>query len=383
MDKLNFNRLIDAYLDGSANEADKALLEAYYEKLWAGPPQGLIKRQDDVLQETIYNNIISRVNISEQQKPKVELWPRIVAVAAAMAVITLGIWYYTAQHSGAWRDTGGVQYVNDIAPGKNMASLTFTDGKTITLSEAKTGVVMGDSLKYNDGTVIRNPSSVAQAGDRSLSSVEMTLSTPRGGMYQVTLSEGTKVWLNADSRLTYPSSLDKSAKRLVKLVGEAYFEVAKDKIRPFIVESAGQKVEVLGTHFNVNSYIDQGATITTLIEGSVRVLSSGNFQKSIVLRPQQQSMLSNEIFTVSESKLNATSWIKDKFSFYDSPLQDVMKQLARWYDVEVLYPNGVPVRKFTGDINRNVNLSEVLGLFKFSGVQFNIEGRKIIVNNNN
>lgn len=371
MDKLNFNRLIDAYLDGSANDADKALLEAYYEKLQNGEPLHLMKGEEDALEAVMYRNIISGIGILPKPKQGIKLWARIGLAAAAVAAIVFGIWFYNQE----------VAYKNDITPGKNMAILTLSNGKTIQLSDRKTGVVVGENrLSYDDGSTLSGLQSALPEGEQ-----RMALSTPRGGTYQITLFDGTKVWLNAASRLTYTIGLNEQGERLVKLEGEAYFEVTKDKIHPFIVESTGQRVEVLGTHFNIKGYADEGATVTTLIEGLVQVSASRDDGQggARILKPNQQSTLSNNSLTIGQADPNAIAWIKGKFSFYDTPLQDVMKQLARWYDVEVVYPNGVPLRKFTGDINRNVSASEALGLFKFSGVQFTIEGKKIVVNNNN
>ncbi|MDR6785500.1 transmembrane sensor [Pedobacter africanus] len=388
MDKLNFDRLIDAYLDDSASDADKTLLEAYYEKLQNGEPLNLLKGEEAALEVVMYRNIISGIGALPKRKQGIKLWTGIGLAAAAVAAIVFGIWFYN-QEVASLRNAlrNEVTYRNDIDPGKNIATLTFSNGKTIKLSERKTGVVIGDDLRYDDNTAV-----ISGTGKKSLplgrdenGEGVMTLTTPRGGTYQITLFEGTKVWLNAASRLIYTIGLNDQGERLVKLEGEAYFEVAKDKIHPFIVESTGQRVEVLGTHFNIKGYADEGATVTTLIEGRVQVSASRDDGQggARILKPNQQSTLSNNSLTIGEADPNAIVWIKGKFSFYDTPLQDVMKQLARWYDVEVVYPDGVPLRKFTGDINRNVSASEALGLFKFSGVQFTIEGKKIIVNNNN
>ncbi|RYZ46238.1 MAG: DUF4974 domain-containing protein, partial [Sphingobacteriales bacterium] len=299
---------------------------------------------------------------------KIRLWPRIAVAAAAMAVITIGVWlYYTPRHPDAGQEPGSAQYANDIAPGKNTATLTLPNGQTIELSDAKTGVVIDASkITYNDNTVVStgDPSSRTEgrdlsSGGKDLSGLRddelLTASTPRGGTYQVTLPDGTRVWLNADSKLEFPSSFVNSKTRFVRLQGEAYFEVAKlsrasntsstslrggTTKQSFIVETEGQQVEVLGTHFNINSYADEGKTSTTLLEGSVKisVLENGKIGKGQLLKPNQQSVLNNGKIIVKPVETSyAIAWKEGYFMFNSEPLETAMNKIARWYNLTIQY----------------------------------------------
>ncbi|MDR2270343.1 MAG: DUF4974 domain-containing protein [Sphingobacterium sp.] len=386
MNKLNFNRLVNAYLDGSASDADKALLEAYYEKLRAGESLTLAKEEEEVLQEMMYDDIISAIHILPKKRRIVRLWPRVAIAASLLLTVAIGIWFSTNSNDKFSLTSSSIQPATDFAPGKNTATLTDINGNIIQLSDAKNGIVISEDIRYDDHTMIISNVETKEHSDIRNQNAEtgmMKLTTPRGGMYRITLSDGTKVWLNSASRLTYTATLtnnNRPHERSVKLEGEAYFEVVKDKSRPFIVESVGQKVEVLGTHFNVNSYSDNEGTITSLIEGSVRVSSTTNLERRAILVPGQQSVINKTMLTVEKANTNVIAWTQGKFSFYETPIDDVMKQLSRWYNIEVSYPNGIPNKKFTGDINRNVNLSELLGLLEFSGVKVTIKDKKIFVN---
>jgi len=330
--------------------------------------------------EEILNQILAH-----PRPVKRRLWPRIAVAAAAVVAITLGVWLYEiASSRSVSRSDEIVQ--NDIAPGRNTATLTLANGKTVTLSDAKTGVMINASkFTYSDGTVL-DPSSRGTEGSldhttsRDVSSRRhdgkgnnIAVATPRGGTYQVVLPDGTEVWLNADSKISFPTQFAET-KRRVSLEGEAYFQVAKDKKHPFIVESKGQQVEVLGTHFNISSYADEGSVKTTLLEGSVNV-------NGTILRPNQQAILKGsalQIKTVDPSV--AIAWKNGEFVFNEEPLQDIMRMVARWYDVEVVYENIDKNKPFGGSVSRFENISKVLEKLELTGsVHFKIEGRRVTV----
>ncbi|SMC45526.1 FecR family protein [Pedobacter africanus] len=304
-----------------------------------------------------------------------KLWPRIATIAAALTAIVVGTWLYTSRHSATQPDY--IKYANNIKPGKNQATITFANGKVVKLSDQKSGVVIGEELKYNDHT----PVEATAGGSADDSAEEATITTPRGGTYQVTLADGTKVWLNAASSLTYSPVLNKEGIRRVKLEGEAYFEVAKDKDRPFIVDSKGQEVKVLGTHFNISSYADESAVKTTLLEGSVLVRS--NLHKDeIVLKPSEQASLTGSAgIAVRQVDVNeAVAWKTGDFRFKDQLITDIMKQIARWYDVEVAYEGDLSAVRLDAFISRNRNISQLLmKMEQTNEVHFRIEGRRIIV----
>nr|WP_262909520.1 FecR family protein [Niabella pedocola] len=210
-----------------------------------------------------------------------------------------------------------------------------------------------------------------------------TVTTPRGGQYQLTLEDGSKVWLNAASSIRFPTTFQ-GKERKIEISGEAYFEIAKDAARPFKVAfetPAGMKSEVtvLGTHFNIMSYNDEKAAKTTLLEGSVSISSNGN---TAILTPAQQASQTdrNGITVASNIDVNeAVAWKNGFFEFHATGLQEVMRQIGRWYDVEISYEGKIPERNFGGKISRQNNAAEVLKILELSQIKFRIEGKKIIV----
>lgn len=383
MQKEEFIDIANKVSEGLATDQEKQLFLfhlgtfAKQNSMW----EKLVPEFRQQMEDEIKSNIRAQVFGEDERKFKtVKLWPRIVAVAAAVALVFFGVYFFNYRNDQ--HTDSNVLTTQDVAPGTVGATLTLANGKKIKLSDAVNGEIAKEAgisvTKTTDGQLVYEIKKIT--GNPTAIN---TLSTAKGETYILTLPDKSKVWLNAASSLTYSATLLERGVRRVKLEGEGYFEVAKDKAHPFVVESAGQKVEVLGTHFNINSYADEGATVTTLIEGSVRVMPSARntAARDIILKPNQQSSLSNNQLIVGEANANAVAWINGKFRFYETPLQDIMKELARWYDVEVVYQDGIPDRKFTGGINRNVNASEALSLFQFSGIQFRIEGKKIIVSN--
>jgi transmembrane sensor len=302
---------------------------------------------------------------------QVKLWPHIAAVAAAVALIVLGVYFFNAPRHPEF--ISGSPLANDISPGKNTATLTLASGKVINLSDAKSGVMINaSSLEYNDGTPV-DPS--LQGGTTNI-----VINTPRGGTYQVALPDGTKVWLNADSKLSFPSKFS-GDKRQVKLDGEAYFEVSKIELRkghrmPFVVTSKAQTVEVLGTHFNIHNYPGERSVKTTLLEGSVRV------NKEVTLKPNQQSVLTDQAILVKEVDVNlAVAWKNGDFMFRGERIGDLMKEVERWYNIDVVYQDdSLAAIKFSGNISRYKNVSALLDILQTTGqVHFVLKGKQIIV----
>lgn len=250
----------------------------------------------------------------------------------------------------------------EIAPGGKKATLTLADGKSIALSDQHSGIVIGDAITYADGTA------VAEA-DVSL----VTLSTPRGGEYQVTLADGTKVWLNAASSLTYPSHFTGSH-RGVSLRGEAYFEVAKTKDKPFIIRTGEQSIEVLGTKFNVQAYEESVHERTTLVEGSVRVTAKSQI---VILKPGQQAQLRGQNLTAKKVNVgDYMAWKEGKFSFDNKPFDEVMAEVGRWYDLKIIYQSNVPKVELIGDAYRDDRLDLVLEMLELSAVKFKLNKMK-------
>lgn len=318
-------------------------------------------------------------------------WKKWTAVAAAILLLSTGAWWWVSQNKAP-----NVQIAaQDVAPGINGAILTLADGKQIVLDSTNNGfsatdghakIVKGskDQLTYKaddgvsgDAGVSGAATATKTAAATSAALVYNTLSTPRGRKISVVLADGTKVWLNAASSIKFPTVFSGS-RRLVEIRGEAYFEVAANVKQPFIVKKMGSdyEVQVLGTQFNINAYDDEDGIKTTLLTGAVRV-------KDKILKPGQQAVAGkdqNDITVVANVNTSEVmSWKNGVFNFDRADIHTVMRQVARWYDVDVEY-KGTITRHFGGSISQDVNVSQVFKMLELTGaVKFSIEGRKIIV----
>lgn len=261
--------------------------------------------------------------------------------------------------------------------------MTLANGQVINLSDAKRGVVIdATKLSYSDGSSVEHLSE----GNTINNLEKIMISTPRGGQYQVELPDGTKVWLNAASSISFLSSFSGLNRRMVELSGEAYFEVTKTKTKhiPFVVSSNGQEVEVLGTHFNINAYTDESSIKTTLLEGSVRVSNAAKTKEAktaeIVIHPGEQAQFARGLIRTSQVDVGEVmSWKEGYFQFNNADIKAIMRQISRWYDVDVRYEGTTPELAFSGEIQRNLSLSRVLKILNKSGVHFRIEGKEVIV----
>jgi ferric-dicitrate binding protein FerR (iron transport regulator) len=283
--------------------------------------------------------------------------------------------------------------VKDIPPGGNKAILTLADGATISLDDAKKGDIARDGnaqiVKGGDsGTLIYH----AVAGNQQAVAYN-TITTPRGGQYQLALSDGSKVWLNASSSLHFPTTFS-GAERAVELTGEGYFEIARNTAMPFSVRVNGVTVHVLGTHFNINAYHDEPVVRTTLIEGAVKVEMGG---QHVLLRPGQQAVATSartaggmaaggaeaSLRLNPEADLEEVmAWKEGIFNFKNLDIESIMRQISRWYDVEVVYAGGKkPEGHFSGMISRNTPALTVLKMLEYGGVRFTIESKKIVIGN--
>jgi Fe2+-dicitrate sensor, membrane component len=280
----------------------------------------------------------------------------------------------------------------DVAPGGNKAILTLADGSSIVLDEAGNGTLatQGNAsvVKTDSGQLVYKV-----APNHTAPIAYNTLSTPRGGQFQLILPDGSKVWLNAASSIRYPATFAGNARR-VEITGEVYFEVVKNARLPFIVSiNKETEIAVLGTHFNVNAYADEASIKTTLLEGSVQIVNrhaATGHRQSALLKPGQQAVLTRQAPGAEHAKLTVydntdiaqvMAWKNGIFNFHQASLQDVMRQLSRWYDITIEYENGIPDMKFGGKMGRDVSLAKLLYFFKGSGVQFRIEnaGKKLVV----
>jgi len=370
MKKEDFKDLLNRYLEGKCTEQEKAMLEAWYLDLNEGPidtpPERIREIGEEIFRELPGNNR-RKFNTGE-----------LLLAAAAVSVIMISLILEVVFHRS---DLTVSNYRrNDVPPGGNRAILTLSGGMQIDLAKAGNGNIAVQQgvriIKNAAGQLDYRPEGIQ---DESIAA-ENNIATPAGGFWEVHLPDGTKVWLNNSSSLTYPASFRKLHERRVRLEGEAYFEVAKDKSHPFIVSCNGQEVSVLGTHFNINSFSDEQVIKTSLLEGSVSVsYANGQFKQR--LAPNEQCVLNGKQITVRKINAEQTvAWKNGFFRFDNCPIRQVMRELARWYNIEVSYDGPEPVESLSGRISRSKNISQVLmALEATKTVHFKVEGRRVTV----
>jgi transmembrane sensor len=319
---------------------------------------------------------------------------RYAAAAAGIAMLISLSYYFISSHAlispaVTKKDTIQTRINNDVNPGGDRAELTLADGSVIVLDSIADGALAQQNdtriIKSEDGQLAYDPGkNTAAISQRPMA--YNTLVTPRGGQYRLLLPDGSKVWLNAASSLRYPVSFAGN-ERNVELTGEAFFEIAKDKAKPFKVKiqsptSAGNlgEVEVLGTHFNINAYDDEPVIKTTLLEGSVKI-SAASGQSSMLKRAQQAVLTHNSQLTINDKvdTEEAVAWKNGLFQLTSADVQVIMRQIARWYNVEVKYESTIPGGHITGKVSRDMKLSQVLEVLKLSGIHTRIESGKVIV----
>lgn len=298
-----------------------------------------------------------------------------MAAAAVIFCIAMAAYWYSGKPEKEFVEMA--EKPATILPGGNRAILTVADGSTIVLDSMQSEMLIqqgSTNIKKKGTSLVYN----ATASVNMEEAVFNTLSTPRGGQYHLVLPDGSKVWLNASSSLHYPIVFTGSM-REVELTGEAYFEIAKNKEKPFRVNVSGMKVEVLGTHFNINAYKDEDAVRTSLLEGKIKVVKD---EFADVLQPGQQAILAatyKKFKKINVDMDDVVAWKNGLFQFNGDDITSIMRQINRWYDVEVAYSAKIPVRRFEGKISRGAPLSDVLKILELSGVKFKVEEKRIIV----
>lgn len=334
----------------------------------------------DILDQRL-KKILYAIDAPAEEIPRLPLrrvpWFRFAA-AVLLILSATGIFVYTyrqKEHKGS--PVVPVASIQEtIIPGGNKAVLTLADGSAILLDSASEGL-----LAHQGATAItklgNGQLSYMAGNEKSAGVLYNTMSTPRGGQYKITLPDGTQVWLNAASSITYPTAFPEDDRK-VSVSGEVYFEATHDPRKPFRVDVNDMRIEVLGTHFNVNAYMDEEAIKTTLLEGSVKVMH-GN--KKVVMDPGKQAALtpSGNLSVKEANGEEAIAWKNGSFYFNRTALPSLMRQLARWYDVEVAYSGSIPELKFGGEIQRNLPLADVLEILEKAEVHFKLEGRKLTV----
>lgn len=377
MNETEILALLKQYRKGTLSHEDKDKLDSWY--LHQASTSNL-QLSEHELQDS-YELLKSKLPLQQETKV-IRIWPRVAVAASIALVLGTGLFYLTKPKQPVIQV---VEKPQEIAPGGNRGILTLSNGKQIILADisakdtiAKEGEEDEVTIKMGANGVITyiiNPNADASKDDADSFN---TLSTPTGGQYNIVLADGTKVYLNTVSSIKYPTQFNGN-QRVVELEGEAYFEVAKNKNKPFIVKSGAQSIEVLGTHFNVHAYNNEPVVKTTLLEGSVAVTYKN--QKAI-LKPGEQSNVADNLnkIKIKEVDTEATiAWKNGRFKFDNADLKTVMKQLERWYGIKVEYRGDVSDVRFNGGTFMNKNLSEVLKVLELSNIKFKVEGKTIIV----
>lgn len=374
--KKDFLKLIEKYLNGSASPEELNAIENYYSHFSDDPDitDNLNEEKISALKASLRQKIDTKINRAEKQV--IPLYKRRSFQVAASILLFLMIGLFITNKLK--KEPAKFQAENyDLAPGSNKATLILADGSKIDLAAEKNG-----TLKTQPGSqVIKQNEQLTYSTARGKTVAEVTyntLTTPRGGQYEVTLADGTKVWLNAASSLKFPTAFTGS-ERVVELTGEAYFEVAHNSKQPFKVKTANQIVQDIGTQFNVNSYADEDAAATTLVEGSVKIFDAG---RQTMIKPGQQYLLKANGVPEVRNDVDideVTAWKNGLFQFNNADIKTIMRQISRWYNVDVEYSGQVPASTYHGRISRNSNASAVLKILELSGIDFTIERGKIIV----
>ncbi|SMC58218.1 FecR family protein [Pedobacter africanus] len=392
MTKYIAKELLEKYLQGTCTEEEQAIVESWQLKELEGKNFSAKTVQIETAYQTIWDGISAKAPASPDIELKNNRFRYLAIAAAILIALSAGLFFIQNKLSGGSVAEQLVKTGKDFVPGGNKATLLLADGSRISLTDAANGKLAKQAgmtiTKTRDGQLVYNLDAQYIAGPSKARNQMNTISTPRGGQYQVALPDGSKVWLNAESSLKYAVDFNTEIRK-VELSGEAYFEVAGktgpagSKV-PFIVVTDKQEVEVLGTHFNISSYGDEPLTKTTLLEGSVNVLqrSSGN---SRLLKPGEQAKVSTAqaaptvVIPDLESEM---AWKNGLFIFREEPIETIIKDLARWYDVDISF-EGKPINvSFVGVVSRSKNISSILKILEETGdLHFKVEGRKILIMN--
>ncbi|WP_142682861.1 FecR family protein [Chitinophaga polysaccharea] len=375
--------LLERYYNGSATAAEAeelfaALRTGTDEAEWTAMISELhaAATADPAYDPTVYEKQVN--SILQQEHIPVKSMRRMVIRYAAAAAITLfiGTAGYFAWKGQSRKMPVTIVSANDVKPGRNGAVLTLADGSQVVLDSLGNGIVttqQGTRVTLNNGQLSYD---AASSGTVS----QNTMTTPRGRKFRLRLPDGTGVWLNAASAISYPTAFTGN-NRTVTLTGEAYFEVAPNKNQPFIVQlSKGASVQVLGTQFNIHAYPDENNISTTLLGGAVKVNIN---RQSSLLKPGQQLDINKKsgVITLNNQvdTLSIIAWKNDILSFQDKNLTAVINMIARWYDIEVVYETTPPDITFVGETGSDVNLSSVLNFLRESGIHFRLENKTLII----
>lgn len=333
---------------------------------------------EEALRERLLRNIL--IKNGNHKLRKMQLSRTVYKYAATvLVVVAFGIWFFLNNKDVDIKTETVVQSTINIDPGKETATLVLGDGTELQLDTVSNGLIStNDAVEINKTGAAVNYQNEQSLKDEKQPVKYNTIYTNRGNQFQIILADGTKVWLNSESSIRYPTQFNGNT-REVELTGEAYFEVVKNKQQPFYVNAKGIEVEVLGTHFNVNAYADEPFIKTTLVEGSVKVSREDN---SVLISPGEQAMAANSETGIKVLKVDVQqvlAWQQGFFEFTNISLPEIMRQISRWYNIDIKLEDGKYNERFGGRISKNLNLEKVLELLRTSGIEFEMKEDRVLV----
>lgn len=385
MNQETFIFLINKYLSSTATSIEREIVEEYYKRLIEKGITELTTEQEQLLQQTMLQNIQNRKDLPRHETATAPVrsifllrwrWRIVAASFAGFIILGVVLFHKTKPSQTQVADTNK-PYQKDIPPGTNKAILTLADGRRIDLDRGSIGTVSLQAgsrvMKSKEGLL-----SYLAIGGGSDRITYNTLVTPRGGKYALILPDGSKVWLNAASSLRYPVSFARLKQREVSLTGEGYFEIKHLQSVPFIVHTRTTVIQDIGTRFNVMAYDDEPVQKTTLAEGAIKLTENN---KAVILQPGEQGETDrNGSLKIAKVKVDQeTSWMHNEFNFYDADLYSVMRQISRWYNVEIAYRGNIPNRLLYGSASRDTKLSTVLHLLSVIHINGRLEGNTVII----
>jgi transmembrane sensor len=396
---MDFKQLLEDYRKGKMNAAQRAAFEQLLHGLESEQAlqqmvNGSLQQVEPVLAEETQEYLYERIkekHIKEKNAGAVRFlrqpWLRYAAAVIIIAGIAAYLWKnYTNTGNEKAVAVTKKTVTNDVAPGHDGAILTLADGRRLVLDSLGNGIIAtqnGAQVVLNNGALTYD-----QKGNTTTTIAYNTMHTPKGRQFQLVLPDGTRVWLNAASSIKYPTVFT-GDERKVEIDGEAYFEVAKNIRLPFIVTipprqkgQGGTEVKVLGTHFNINAYDDEAAVRTTLLEGSVVVTSSIVNRQSAILKPGEQAVLIHDSRLTIHDKVDVEkviAWKNGLFNFNGYDIKAVMREIGRWYDLDIVYEAEPEQEEVMGELQRNLSLSQVMKILQKINVKYRIEGKRLIV----
>jgi transmembrane sensor len=380
MTREEYNALYEKHLSGNCTSKEREAIENYQDSIdldrhhWIKDQMG----EQELVKETIHTELLSSIARQERRQTRLRTW--YAAAAVLLLILSSGLYFNNLKKSTTLiAKTESPRFKNDVLPGDNRAILTLDDGSQINLDDAQNGV-----LASENNTDIRKTGSGQleySAGNKLIESVKYnTLSTPMGGQYQLSLPDGSRVWLNSGSSIRFPTAFI-GKERIIELKGEAFFDIRKNSKMPFIVRTNNSMdIRVLGTQFNVMAYDDEKSINTTLVEGSVQVLKESG---TAFLEPGQAAILNKgtgKIKVAAADIEEAVAWKNGFFIFSNENIESIMRKVSRWYNVEVNYQGNLSNKDFVGTISRDKNISEILKMLELTGaIHFKVDGRRVTV----